>query len=39
MMRSIPVTPVLLLTNCDANLDIPYSEHQDSSSARIESSQ
>lgn len=28
MMRHIPVTPVLLLIDSDANLDIPLSEHQ-----------
>lgn len=29
MMRHIPVTPVLLLIDSDANLDIPLSEHPD----------
>jgi hypothetical protein len=29
MMRHLPVTPVLLLIDSDANLDIPLSEHLD----------
>ncbi len=33
MMRQIPVTPVLLLINSDANLDKPLTEHPNTTPA------